>query len=111
VYSVAPHAGRGGWTWYTGAAGWMYQAGMGGILGIRREGDSFIIDPCLPAHWPGYEATVMLAGTRYDIRVTVGPKRGRGISVAVLDGVRVDVPAGPVRLPLDGAVHKVEVVA
>src|SRR6185369_11161665 len=56
VYSVAPHTGRGGWTWYTGAAGWMVQAGVEGILGIRREGMSLLVDPCVPAHWPGYEA-------------------------------------------------------
>ena len=58
VYSVAPHAGRGGWTWYTGSAGWMYRAGVEGILGIRREGAVLVVDPCIPAAWPGFEATV-----------------------------------------------------
>ena len=49
VYSVAPHVGRGGWTWYTGSAGWMYRAGIEGILGIRREGGFLVIAPSLPA--------------------------------------------------------------
>src|SRR5690606_4900718 len=69
VYSVAPHAGRGGWTWYTGSAGWMYRAGIEGLLGIRREGATLVIDPCIPADWPGFEATVRIASTRCDIVV------------------------------------------
>ncbi len=48
IYSVAPHIGRGGWTWYTGAAGWMHRAGVEGILGIRRKGDFLLVEPCLP---------------------------------------------------------------
>ena len=56
VYSVAPHVGRGGWTWYTGSAGWMYRAGVEGILGIRREGDFLVIDPCIPDAWPGFRS-------------------------------------------------------
>ncbi len=57
VYSVPPHVGRGGWTWYTGSAAWMYRAGVEGILGIRREGASILVDPCIPAAWPGFEAS------------------------------------------------------
>ncbi len=48
VYSIAPHEGRGGWTWYTGSAGWMYRAGIEGILGLTRSGDALLLDPCLP---------------------------------------------------------------
>ena len=94
VYSVAPHAGRGGWTWYTGSAGWMYRAGVEGILGIRREGSDLIIEPCIPADWPGFEATVTVDGTRCSIRV-------------VRDGGAV----GPIRVALDGGVHDVVVKA
>ena len=68
VYSVPPHVGRGGWTWYTGSAGWMYRAGVEGILGIRREG-AVLVDPCIPAAWPGFEARIELGSTQYDIRV------------------------------------------
>ena len=82
VYSVSPHVGRGGWTWYTGSAGWMYRAGIEGILGIRREGAFLIVDPCIPAAWPGFEATVRLGATRYDIHVENPSGSGRGISRA-----------------------------
>jgi cyclic beta-1,2-glucan synthetase len=64
VYSVPPHVGRGGWTWYTGSAAWMYRAGIEGILGIRREGDRIVVDPCIPADWPGFEATIQLGRSR-----------------------------------------------
>ena len=70
VYSVAPHAGRGGWTWYTGSAGWMYRAGIEGILGIRREGDVLVVEPCIPRQWSGFSARVEVEGTSWDISVT-----------------------------------------
>ena len=72
VYSVAPHVGRGGWSWYTGAAGWMYQAGIEGILGIRREGAFLVVKPCIPADWPGFEATLNVQGSRFEIKVVSG---------------------------------------
>ena len=107
VYSVAPHTGRGGWTWYTGAAGWMYQAGVEGILGIRREGASLVIDPCLPPEWPGYEGRVTVADTRYHIRVTrLGTTLGRGNARATLDAQVLPRREGALRLPLDGGQHE-----
>ena len=106
VYSVAPHAGRGGWTWYTGAAGWMYQAGVEGILGILREGAALVLKPCLPPDWPGYEARVTVADTRYDIRVTrlVSPS-GAASTRATLDEQVLPPREGALRLPLDGRHH------
>jgi cyclic beta-1,2-glucan synthetase len=109
VYSVAPHVGRGGWTWYTGAAGWMYQAGIEGILGIRREGEFLVLDPCIPPAWPGYEARVQVGGTGYDIRVE-SPSGGRGITRATLDGGVLALSAGRVRVSLDGASHQLQLV-
>ena len=103
VYSVAPHVGRGGWTWYTGSAGWMYRAGVEGILGIRREGDVLIIDPCIPDTWPGFAATVNVHSTRYDIRVD--STAGHSVMRAVLDGASVDCEGGCVRVPLDAGSH------
>ncbi|MDB5839118.1 MAG: glycosyl transferase [Herminiimonas sp.] len=105
VYSVPPHAGRGGWTWYTGAAGWMYRAGAEGILGIRREGAFLIVDPCIPGTWPGFDATVKVASTHYDIRVDNPSHCCRGVSHAVLDGARINCAEGSVRVPLDGRTH------
>ena len=55
VYSQAPHVGRGGWTWYTGSAGWLYRAGLEGVLGFRVQGQRLIRDPCIPAQWKSFE--------------------------------------------------------
>ena len=72
VYSVAPYAGRGGWTWYTGAAGWMYRAGLEAILGITREGGQLRVKPCIPAEWTEFKVTVRHGITRYAITVSQG---------------------------------------
>lgn len=114
VYSVEPHAGRGGWTWYTGAAGWMYQAGMEGILGIRREGDWLVISPCLPSSWLCFTANITLAETHYHIKIAnaQGPRvPPTGEIYAELDGQRLaNIDAGmPVRVPLDSQHHQLEV--
>ncbi len=102
VYSVAPHTGRGGWTWYTGSAGWMYRAGMEGILGIRREGNVLVIAPCIPDAWLGFSAVVTMEETRCEIRVT----NGSGVSYAALDDVSLESLDNGMRIPLDGNRHK-----
>jgi cyclic beta-1,2-glucan synthetase len=106
IYSVSPHIGRGGWTWYTGAAGWMYRAGVEAILGIRREGRSLVIAPCIPATWPGFRASVTVGAGRYDIAVQNSSGGGRRIPNAILDGVPLACTDGHVRVPLDAAVHR-----
>jgi cyclic beta-1,2-glucan synthetase len=111
VYSVAPHVGRGGWTWYTGAAGWMYRAGVEGILGIRREGEWLVIDPCIPTDWPGFEAGISTAKTHYDIRVKNASKQSRGITAALLDDKPLACTDGVLRVPLDGGRHVLDVMA
>jgi cyclic beta-1,2-glucan synthetase len=107
VYSVAPHTGRGGWTWYTGSAGWMYRAGVEGILGIRREGNFLVVNPCIPDEWPGFEATVDLESTHYEIRVT--SNRGARAIHAVLDGRSIDCSSEGVRVPLDAGSHTLSI--
>jgi len=102
------HAGRAGWTWYTGSAGWMYRAGLESILGLRRHGETFELDPCIPASWPGYAITWRLGRTRYEISVTNPERRCRGIGAARLDGVAVDARA--IALVDDGGTHEVRVV-
>ena len=102
------HAGRAGWTWYTGSAGWMYRSGLESIIGLRRHGESLEVDPCIPASWPGYEVTWRLGTTRYEIRLTNPERRCHGIASATLDGVPVDPRAVP--LVHDGAVHEVCIV-
>ncbi|WP_073108226.1 GH36-type glycosyl hydrolase domain-containing protein [Pollutimonas bauzanensis] len=105
VYSVAPHVGRGGWTWYTGSAAWMYRAGVEGILGIRREGAYLVLEPCIPDAWPGFDATVKIGLAQYDIRVENSPDRGYADTRAALDGVRIECAQGAVRLLLGEGRH------
>ncbi|MNT47870.1 N,N'-diacetylchitobiose phosphorylase [compost metagenome] len=70
IYGEGALAGRGGWTWYTGSAGWLYRAGVEGILGIRRQGEKLLIRPVLPEAWDGYSAEVTLNGTKHRISVS-----------------------------------------
>ena len=69
VYAAAPHTGRGGWTWYTGSAGWMYRLAVESLLGLRREGARLRIAPCLPAGWPGFKLRYRYGDTLYRIAV------------------------------------------
>ena len=108
VYGRAPHAGRGGWSWYTGAAGWMYRAGVESILGLRRRGDTFIVDPCIPSSWPEYGITWQFQETRYEIAVSNPARRCRGVATATLDGAAVN--AGSIPLVNDGQIHKLLIV-
>ena len=110
VYSVPPHVGRGGWTWYTGAAGWMYRAGIEGILGFRRRGMFLVLDPCIPKAWPSVEIVFKFYSARYDVTVENPHGISRGVTHAELDGKTL--PDGPTRIPLldDGEIHSVRVI-
>ena len=90
VYAHPPHAGRGGWTWYTGSAGWMYRAGLESILGLRRRGSTFEMDPCIPSSWPDYSIVWRFGRTRYEIAVSNPERRCRGVAEAELDGAPVE---------------------
>jgi len=87
VYAVPPHTGRGGWTWYTGSAGWMYRAGLESILGFRLEGDKLKIDPCIPRWWREFEITYRRKQAVYQIKVENPLGISRGVSTIELDGV------------------------
>jgi cellobiose phosphorylase len=108
VYSHPLHVGRGGWSWYTGSAGWMLRVGIESILGIRRRGATLSIDPCIPATWPEFRVTWRLGETRYDFHVQNPDRRSRGVVRAELDGAPVDASAIPIRD--DGKAHAVAVV-
>jgi cyclic beta-1,2-glucan synthetase len=108
VYSVAPHIGRGGWTWYTGSAAWMYRAGLEGILGIRREGEFVVLNPCLPISWTSFEASVRVGMTHYEISVTRQLKVNGSVEHLAVDGVTMAFH-WPILLPLDGRRHRVEI--
>ncbi len=78
VYSEPPHTGRGGWSWYTGSASWLYRAALENILGFRLRGNRLTLAPCVPADWEGYEITLRHGSTTYAIRaVRRGAGRGR----------------------------------
>ena len=108
VYAHPAHSGRGGWTWYTGSAGWMYRAGLESILGLKRHGATFELDPCIPAAWPEYSLTWRFGSTRYEVTVSNPQHHCRGIASATHDGVACDAAAIP--LVDDGAIHMIKVV-
>ncbi|HJR60006.1 MAG TPA: glucoamylase family protein [Vicinamibacterales bacterium] len=108
VYSVSPHTGRGGWTWYTGSAGWMYRVGIEAILGVTLRAGRLHIDPCIPRGWPGFEVLFTAGGAKY--RITVENPNGvsRGVKAMELDGKQTtgrDIP-----ILRDGDEHSVRVV-
>jgi len=108
VFAHPSHAGRAGWTWYTGSAGWMHRAGLESILGLRRRGATFEIDPCIPQAWPSFSIAWQFGETRYAIDVVNPDRRSRGVARAVLDGTAVDARAVP--LSDDGGRHELKVV-
>jgi cyclic beta-1,2-glucan synthetase len=106
VYSVPPHVGRGGWTWYTGSAGWMHRVGIEAILGITLRGGALHIDPCIPRRWPGFEVLFAPHGASYQVIVENPEGVCRGVSRIEVDGHPV---SGDVPLSRDGARHIVRV--
>jgi cyclic beta-1,2-glucan glucanotransferase len=108
VYAVPPHTGRGGWTWYTGSAGWMYRAGLESILGFKLRGSHLQIDPCVPRWWRDFEITYRRGHSTYRIKVENPLAVSRGVASVELDGVRQadDV----VHLTDDEQTHTVHVV-
>lgn len=110
VYSEPPHVGRGGWTWYTGSAAWMYRAGLEWILGCRMLGARLLLNPCIPHEWPVFEVTLQYGGSSY--KITVENPRGvnRGVAELTLDGVALAVEPALIPLLDDGATHQVRAV-
>jgi cyclic beta-1,2-glucan synthetase len=113
VYSQPPHVGRGGWTWYTGSAGWMYRAGVEWILGFRVHGATLHIDPCIPKVWKNFQVIYRYHTSRYEITVENPHNICRGVAALILDGVPqpTQTPGSPaqIRLADDGATHHVRV--
>ena len=109
IYSEPPHVGRGGWTWYTGSAGWLYRAGIEWLLGIRVRGARMLVDPCIPSGWPGFVATLRYRSARYDLTVENPGGVCRGVALLELDGVALDDRSG-IPLADDRKVHRVRAV-
>ncbi len=104
VYAVPPHIGRGGWTWYTGSAAWMYRLLTESLLGVSRRGDMLEITPCVPPHWPGYSLHYRHGASLYVIEIQ---QVEEGDATLQLDGV---AQAGlHFRLLDDASAHRVEI--
>jgi len=110
VYSERAHVGRGGWTWYTGSAGWMYRAGLEWLLGFRVRGEFLHLEPCIPRGWPGFEIVFQYHSSRYELAVENPRGVSRGVSSVEVDGASPASGSGPLRLTDDGVTHKVRVV-
>ncbi|MEP7270705.1 MAG: hypothetical protein ABI882_04340, partial [Acidobacteriota bacterium] len=114
IYAVPPHTGRGGWSWYTGSASWMYRAGLESILGFKLNGDRLRIDPCIPRVWREFEITYRIDdplgqqrnATVYSIRVENPHGMSHGVSLIEIDGEQVT----EIVLLRDGRTHDVRVV-
>ncbi len=108
VYSAPQHTGRGGWTWYTGSAGWMYRIGIETLLGISLRRGALHIDPCIPKSWPRYEVTFKPSRTPYHIVVENPDGVSRGVKRIEVDGV--DHTGQDIPFADDGVQHSVRVV-
>ena len=108
VYSVNPHAGRGGWSWYTGAAGWFFKAGLEYILGFKKRHDMVFINPCIPSYWEGFQILYRYGDTTYSINVENPDKVNTGIKSIAIDGTIVKTEG--IRLVNDGNMHDVIII-
>jgi cellobiose phosphorylase len=108
VYAHPMHVGRGGWTWYTGSAGWMYRAAIDELLGLRRAAGTLAIAPCVPAMWPDFAVDLRLGRSRYRITVDNRAHQQGGVRTATLDGAEIDPDAIP--YVDDGRTHEIVVV-
>jgi len=109
IYAEPPHVRRGGWTWYTGAAGWFYRAGLEWILGLQVRADKLVFDPCIPKEWRSYSIFYQHENTRYEITVENPNGVAHGITRIELDGER-QLNRSSITLQDDGQVHQVRVV-
>ena len=110
VYAEPSHLGRGGWTWYTGSAGWMYQAGVEAILGFRLRGTTLVLEPCIPRAWRGYRIDFSYHSARYQVVVENPQGVSRGVASVELDGRMLTADGATIPLADDGATHSVRVV-
>ncbi|HET9664534.1 MAG TPA: hypothetical protein VFP00_09920 [Burkholderiales bacterium] len=109
VYSMPPHTGRGGWTWYTGSAGWLFQAGLEAVLGLELKGDRLHVHPCIPDEWEGFEVAFNRGDTKYSIRVLREPK-DKDEDRRAAAGEDVQPKTATIRLLNDGQIHRIEVI-
>ena len=105
VYAFSPHAGRGGWTWYTGSAGWLYRLIIESFLGLQQEGTKLKIVPCIPEEWQSFKIDYRYKNTFYHIVVT--QKNTAAEMILTVDGIKQE--DNTITLTDDGAEHNVQV--
>lgn len=110
IYSRPPHVGRGGWTWYTGSAGWTYRGALEAVLGFQLRGNKLFMDPCIPKNWPGYEISFRHGSALYEISVDNPLGICRGILTIELDGELLSEKSNLIPLVDDGASHQLKIV-
>ncbi|MEF2245990.1 GH36-type glycosyl hydrolase domain-containing protein [Paenibacillus sp. IITD108] len=115
VYSEDPNKGHAGWTWYTGASGWMYQAGVEWIIGLRKRGNYLYIRPSIPSDWPGYSIQYRAGEAEYHIEVRNPEQRTNGVSLLKINGQQIaisdDEKKEGAKIPIanDDRIYKVEI--
>jgi len=107
VYGGSGYEGRGGWTWYTGAAGWMYRIGLEYVIGLRRRGRTLAVTPCIPSSWASFEIDYKFGSANYHIVVENPERVSHGVIRLEIDGVRTN--DGYIRLESDDKQHEVRV--
>ncbi len=112
VYGAPPHVGRGGWTWYTGSAGWMFRVALESVLGLQIEnGDTLLLQPCVPDNWPAYQIRYRHpeGGTVFHIEVRNPAGRAKRVVTVEVDGRDIKLSGEAARIPLfrDGGMHSV----
>ena len=105
VYTAEGQLGRGGWTWYTGSASWLYRLALETILGFVKRGDTLALEPCVPSGWPGYTIEYRFGTATYRIAVEVTDGTTDDATQVVCDGTRLEGPVIP--LVDDGRTHAV----
>ncbi|MDP2891690.1 MAG: glucoamylase family protein [Bacillota bacterium] len=108
VYAAHPNSGRGGWSWYTGSASWLYKTGLEDMLGFQKNGNTITIDPCIPRKWAEYAIQYRYINTLYKIRVHNPEGLNKGAVRISVDGNAIEGNA--ICLVDDGATHDVEVL-
>ena len=108
VYAQPPHVRRGGWTWYTGAAGWLYRAAAEYLLGLQTRGTVLQIDPCIPRQWPTFTAHYRRGASHYEITVVNPQGVTHGVVTTSYDGCMLERSEIP--LVDDGMHHPVHVI-
>jgi cyclic beta-1,2-glucan synthetase len=107
VYAAEGHVGRGGWTWYTGSAGWSYRVSLEGLMGFEKRGETLVLNPCVPTSWPEFTVEYRYRTSHYSIVVRNPKCVSRGVAEVEVDGSRIK--DGVIALVDDGGRHAVVV--